>query len=1270
MGRPIEKNMRQPLSDAFVTADQLEAYAIENRLAEELLPDVLRRLVLSSVDAARILDFPVGRAIYFPGWDGHVDCDGAKLYVPVGVSGWELTVRLDNRPRANERKANEDYSKRTLATDSAVMHGTSYIHWTLRKWSGREEWARTKAAEAKWSDVRAYDCSDLITWLIEHPAIHIWLSRRMGKVPPGVLDTFSQWSDWSESAKTPLPRSIVTHGYEVERTDLIRRLESGSAIISVQWEHPKLAAAFVAAVLSDQAEPAVEKLSTRCVFVKTIEAFEDLVQHHKNLILVMLFEPEDIGLAKHNGHQIVLLLGREAHQAGDVVLRSRTQSTMYDAIGGWEPDETVRRQLATKAAAKFWSFYRSLLPPNLQQPSWSDYQNVSLLLAGQWDSHYPGDREILTSLTGKAFEEEEARAIQLARIQDPLFRQDGTKLDVIDLEEAWAYLGRHVADEHIESFEKAIVKVFAEEDPQYLEEDPEKAASIGMFVDRQGKITYSMKLRSGLAATLCYLGACDPDLNETGRRSAHACARRCVRLLYEAAPTWQAFCSLAPHFTNLAEADPDGFLTHLEEDIKTHPEKIRALFREATDFFIGGHSPHPNLLWALELIAWDPSHLVRVARALVRIAGIDPGGNGGNRPMNSLREIFLAWHPSTLADRPQRMAALERVLQTDDNRGWDLVHDLLPTNHQMAMPTHSARYRPWGPLWQGQLTQRDVYETYESILELAVAHAGKNGHRWCALIRLAPNMSTKSFDAIFEKFESLLGGGDFTEKLEPFEALRKTIAQHRSHPDAEWVMKPERLNRLELLLGRLEPTDPSESWVWVFGHHAVFELGPGNDFEAKNKEIERLRIQAASEVLAATSIEGLLEFADRCENPNMVGHSFAALAPVESVDSIVERAYAHGASGSAFVWGFLWGVSERHGQNPVLTVLASDWGRTQSPEIRGGLLRTIPLTVEAVAAVDGMDSETQAAYWSGFRGFLIVRAPDAFQIVLDRLMTFDAWATAVDTLAMGLSGNRAEVSALAALDLLERAVASPALRDQVSGNLSFEIGTILDYIEKDTEIDEVRIARLEFQFAGLLSHTRRPRVLNRVVTRDPGTFVFLLRSVFNPRNAPEGFAEEPSNRGLARLAYEVLDQLELIPGSQPDGSISAAELLAWATEARKLSTDCYRGAIFESKLGELLSKAPRGVDGLFPHEAVRELFEEWESTELESGFIVGIRNGRGIVTKAFDEGGDQERVLGNMYQLSADGLSARWPRIGRALRILSEAYFDEAKREDRDVTGD
>jgi len=180
--------------------------------------------------------------------------------------------------------------------------------------------------------------------------------------------------------------------------------------------------------------------------------------------------------------------------------------------------------------------------------------------------------------------------------------------------------------------------------------------------------------------------------------------------------------------------------------------------------------------------------------------------------------------------------------------------------------------------------------------------------------------------------------------------------------------------------------------------------------------------------------------------------------------------------------------------------------------------------------------------------------------------------------------------------------------------------------------------------------------------------VEVLSFVFRPEN--EEKSDTPptdAEKARAERAYDLLQTWKLLPGTQADGTIQGAELARWVEEAQRLSKAAHHGGIGDDKIGTMLSHAPKGADGFWPCEAVRDVLEKDGSEEIDDGFCTGVYNNRGVTSRGLRDGGVKERELAQHYQEQSDALSGKWPRTAGLLRRLASGYEGDALREDQEV---
>lgn len=125
------------MSFRWIKASQLENWTdIDSRRAQELLPLLIRKLIIASIPLPSIKDlhFPCGDSIQYTGFDGRINIDVGNLYTPDGFS--ILETGTDENILS---KANEDFSKRTRDSLGVEPNNTTFVFVTSRRWKHKTE---------------------------------------------------------------------------------------------------------------------------------------------------------------------------------------------------------------------------------------------------------------------------------------------------------------------------------------------------------------------------------------------------------------------------------------------------------------------------------------------------------------------------------------------------------------------------------------------------------------------------------------------------------------------------------------------------------------------------------------------------------------------------------------------------------------------------------------------------------------------------------------------------------------------------------------------------------------------------------------------------------------------------------------------------------------------------------------------------------------------------------------------------------------------------
>ncbi len=1247
----------------LVDANDLVGWA-DRREAQGQLPRVVRDLVLATVGRAERVVFSADEGVQLSGWDGIVDASEGNAFVPDGLSAWELGTNRDVK-----RKADADYAKRVkdpLGLDPAEA---TFVFVTPRYWPKKREWAAKKRAEGVWRDVRVHDAEDLETWLEFAPGVHVRLSTLIGKHPEGVSALRSFWEGWPGVTKVPLSAELVVSGRNEDAERVLEWLRGGPSSLALRAESKEEAIAFLAAALYRMPETEREAFFARSIVVEDGEAWRQLSGFGEGLVLVPRFDVRDADVVP-GGHHVLVPLGRGEGRRSTTSMelpRPRRDDAKKALLEMGYAEEKVE-DLATLARRSPLALRRKLaVHEHVKRPKWAEPPEARSLLPamliGAWEGTNAGDREIVGRLAGRPYEEFENDLVGWANVPDPPVRSVGETWLIASKEDAWTLLAEFITRDDLDAFEEVVLEVLGEVDPGFdLPEDQRWAAAV------YGKsLPHSGLLREGLAETLALMGARSETTSfstkNSGQERANAIARK---LLARANDDWRVWASLSNVLPLLAEAAPGVFLEAAEKGASGERPVLVELFSEPGPF---GGSPHTGLLWALEALAWDPDHLGYAARILARLAALDPYPDSRlmSRPQTSLKEIFQLWHPQTKAGPEKRMRVLKSLRRREPEVTWRLLCGMLPeVAGGFSTPTHSPRWRDWTPGEPTTVTYGELWAGTREVLERLLENVGTDGGRWRDLIEKIGSLPKEQQDAVVEELLRVdVGSFAPEDRLTVRDALRSKISRHREFPDAHWAMPVEQVDKLQGAYERFEADDPVSRYAWLFSHHPKLLEPSGREWAVKRGDVEAARLQAAQKVYATGGYKLLLDLATGAEVPGELGVTLgkSEILTAEEEDDLLRQGLGVSDGPLGYLArGFAVGRFRERSWPWVEAKVSevSGWSAGQ----KAAFFTTLPFEGRTWDELEAMqDEEALRLYWSQISVYGLNNAADCGRAV-DEFITHGRPYAAVDLISLHLGEEEAAVTPSMMADALERMIRS-APEERLDWTLfSHPMSEVLDAIEASDEIEEERIAALEWNFLPLFGHHgRTPRILHRELSRNPGFFAEIIALVFKAENEEQReLSEEEYNR--ARLAYELLESWRSVPGLKEDGSVDLDILSRWVDEARKATHAAGRGTVADLRIGQVLASSPKGSDDAWPDVAVRDLIDDLGEEDIERGFEMGVYNSRGTFSRSLTEGGEQERQLSERYKGYADALNDEWPRPAAMLRRIADVYASEARRED------
>jgi hypothetical protein len=1234
----------------FVTANDIKHWTEKNkRQAEEKLPELISQLIRASVKADVIsnLSFPYGDGINTSGYDGIVEVNEGNEFVPSGISGWEVGTRKDVN-----NKANKDYKERIKNPIPLNPLSTTFVIVTSRHWQDKDKWCKEKAKERKWKDVKGINANSLQDWLRQCPEVHRWFAMLIGKRVEGIWDIMQAWEAWRHVTSVPLHSDLVINGREDQSKKLLSSLRNTPEIIRIKASSEKEAYGFILATLRDQ-----EEFACRVLIVKNQAQWDGLLDNRNALILVPdKFSPSNLGYTKQKGHSVVIPASLyEPSYPQEIQLKKMSRENRIHALQSMGLIEEHARKVYSDTRGYFDPICRHPLlePSDNLSPEWLDHSDadilVSVLLATVWDTENEYDQDAVSRIAGISYEQFEEKIERFRSTKDPPIRFVGNICQIVSKIDLW-YLVRHKLSKRIiKQLKPVIFEVLGELDPSYdLPPEERWLASIKGVTPK-----YSEFLKSGLADTLALLAGWGheayPSLGSTSLAEYVTCRIRELLTNDLSAKNWYSF---GRHVISFAEADPEQFLRILETHLQNDTSPI-------LDCIMYNDGAYTHLLWALHTISWNIDYLPAVTHLLARLEEINPQ----KAALGALWSIYVGWAPHTSATYQQRLNIVDAsLMKRHPEVAWKLLLALVPRYGQGAFPISHPTYRDWAAHVSTDIDKHDCAHYIEEIIErIFRLYTEQPDSKWLELLEEVSDLPEKYLNRFLS-----LPCPFVPEQLRDEERrslstkLRELIYEHRIYAKALWAWPKDLVDKLEEAFTLITPQDIVSQHRYLFDDYHPHFIHPGENY-TEIEYINKHRIQALHEIYQQQEIEGIQQLVESCRFPRIVG----SIAAMSEVQHNVEQEFLSWLDGHSDVLleaakAFVTVTASRIEEWAKMTLDCNrSWGRRKIINF----LIALPFEQGTFEIVHAHDGDIQESYWKNVSYAIHEETAEHIDWIMEQLISYGRPLAALNVAHLVTRYSQFTCSLdcrILAKAFIELASRSQEDRDAELAQIEFghvAIREMLEFIQNQEQLTPQEIAQIEWIYVQIFRYEcLQPKYLAKEVIDNPTFFAQLISWRSNP--------DEGGRRDNARELLEILNRL---PGQTSEGAIDVAVLKAWIREAREHLERLGQKDIGDRQIGKLLVKSPVGTDGIWPHEAIREVLEELQNPEIEAALEVGKLNVRGVTSRSPFEGGRQERVLAQQYREQAEQIQFEWPKTARILRRLAERLQWQGNREDNEA---
>ena len=1094
-----------------------------------------------------------------------------------------------------------------------------------------------------------YTAVELEAWIEKCPAVGLWLAGKLNVLNAGgyqLPDVF--WMQWASGDKHTLPYQIVTAGRS-QAIDCVLKACFNPSVLEIQALTQSEAVAFVLASIATCS--GADKLLAKTIVVTDKNTFDDLVSHYENLIIITTFR-DNMSYALSRNHTVICAVTPEDQVSTAEKLPRVEREGFVKAIEDCGFDSVQARKIATDTARDVNVLRRRMKIDKLK-PEWANSDGIlallPIILLGQWNENVPGDLELVEKLSGKTYSDY-AKILQGFRLMsDSPIAHVGTVWRLKSPMDTMSYASVYLTDGDLAKLKEICALLIADDDP-----DAEEKLILDEWRMWQFKQRFSSNVKKGTYQSLILLSLIS---DESENRNVWVDG-----LVRELLNGWslQRFLSNRMYFTLLAEVSPEAFLEFLEEigkdiyDVVFTPQK-------SSVGLTGWNIYYTEILFALEMLAWDEDYIYRATSLLLRFSTYKNESNYANKPANSLAEIFRFQWPQTFAKFENRIEVLTSLSASFKSQICELCFRILDgLGSRTFSQTQFYKWRHFSDLSSPKYVSVPV-DNLEAVTKLLLNCTTFSEDDICKLLKLSTNkwMSccrTDILDAITER-KNIFCKSEVVEY-----ALRDELTHHLSIPEAAWALSEKELEPYKKLLSDIAPRNIVMKYRWMF--EDMFLRLPQKremDFKKEYQMKLELRNKAVKEILSERGRKGLRELVSVAKCPSSIVNSMIQLYGNGLLQDVCER-FGENLVDLKFLQTFFQNLFFQKGEDDYVRVV--DDVRVYGNTCLSVCLYAPGYNDKLATIANDCGEEIETLYWQNI-SVAYVKTSNPIQII-DKL----AWVNRFDEALELIYHNKDsdQIPDILKVNVIKALIFS-GQRDFTPKIDWYYIDNVIKDLDKSEDPEIVQaLVQIEFFAYQAFEHRRNINELRFIkeLMSKPELLIELMVMAYksDDGNEEEEVSESEMNNRMvmARCSFQILYNLPCCPGVDNQGNVNPDALRTYIYRLYELSVERHRSQVTDMVVGSLLGNLPRNDS--YPQTILGEIVEELKSDSVDEHIRMRIFNSRGVTTRAFAEGGDQERSLVALFKSYRDKVKFTYPRLAKIFTKLMSEYERDANRED------
>ncbi|WP_088007065.1 hypothetical protein [Indiicoccus explosivorum] len=958
-----------------------------------------------------------------------------------------------------------------------------------------------------------------------------------------------------------------------------------------------------------------------------------------------------------------------------IELNKRILSNMSNMLQDEVEDLALANRIVDKSNGLYTTFKRMVFKGKMGHPKWEENTDVSFipaLLTGSWtESNSLMDTNLLSEIAQSSYKEYKQSISNMVGGEDPFLLVHKNYQDKIyklaNVEEAWEIIFPSITPKAIAVFKEAVVEALTNVAPVYHLQVEEHYK--GSILNKGSE--YSERIKKGMIRSLIMLANMDGRDNYMDIHSTQNWVDALLIEVLDQIDSQAKWYAISEFLPMIAEASPKAVLNALEREASDSESPIWQLFEKNSNGF-WGRNYYTHILWALEKLMCLEETALRAIKIVALLAEREVEYSISNSPMSTLHHALCAWMHDINISVTEKIEITDYLVKRS-KIGWGLLELILPdrTPRQVMMKINEPQYRYFKMNYK--LTQRkEIKDTYKAYTEIAIREAKDDLSKWEIIFNKFCFFELGLTDGVVAGVTKAIGRCDSDKSKYMFkEKVRELLHRHRFYCESEWAVKEEYLSRIEEeVFSAIHFENNLFDFLHLFTADRLISIHPTpykekrHDYSKERQDLGQMRSEALEAIFADPNITviDLLTMlnAEHRNGRRAIGQIIASELDRYILNSVFVDELLEENEGEVLL-AYIQTIYDREGLQIISEVLKKI---EDSLELKVELLKIAEVSEELLTLIASCDQMVAKLYWETFSPYTEVEDETVRLITWDKLLENKNYSAAIVLL-----DNYYFEDFPKHVDLLTNILENPG-----DYNVNYDRYHVQRAFQRIYEMNgiapeqETQIRQLEWAYFHLLKDEIKPKYLLQELKTNPVFMAEMIHFAFKSSDELEEPRELTENeKALAQQAYSILFELKFCPCVDEENELSLEELKRWTSKYLEKIDENKQTTIGIQQLGESFAHSPTGSDGHFPHEAVREVFENHYSEHLHRGFIIGVNNSRGIYTIT---NGKEEDQLATEYERHARAMRVEYPHMASTLKAISDDYKRQSEVDRERATHD